>query len=45
MDDDDFICDFCAETVPETEVNDCQPDDDGFCIRCGKPIEDPRHDR
>lgn len=38
---DDFICDFCAEIVPETEINDCEPDELGFCIRCGKQISEP----
>jgi len=40
MEDDDYICDYCAEIVPETEIEDCDPDGLGFCIRCGKKIAD-----
>jgi len=44
--DDGFeVCDFCAHEVPYDDITDCQPDDLGFCIYCGKLIEEtPSHD-
>lgn len=37
MDDDDStICDYCAADISVNEIEDATPDDDGYCILCGK---------
>ena len=37
--DDDFqLCDFCGCEMPADD--ECEPDEEGYCIACGKMIAD-----
>ena len=40
MNEEDFICDYCGIHVDETEINDCEPDEYGFCINCGELLDE-----
>ena len=39
-----YSCDHCGGDVPENEVQDCVPDETGYCIRCGQRITEETDD-